>query len=93
MSTIRKCSLALSIISVAATTTGAASAAPLGSLRIAGANSIVSTTATHNARVQKQFHCQGGCPQPTPPPPPPEGGNGPIPGGDGPDHGGGGKPR
>lgn len=93
MSVVRKCALALSTVSMVAIATGAASAAPLGSLRIAGANSLVSKVASHSLQKQKAYHCQGGCPQPTPPPPPPEGGNGPVPGGDGPDHGGGGKPR
>jgi hypothetical protein len=84
MSALRKCALALSIVGVVAISSGAASAALLGPLRIAGANSLASKTTVPVAQRQKsaaRFHCQGGCPQPPPAPQPPPGSSGPTPGG------------
>ena len=84
MSALHKCAFALLIVSMVAVSTGAASAALLGSPRIAGANGLVGKTTTLIAQKQKsasRYQCKGGCPQPPPAPPPPEGGPGPTPGG------------
>jgi hypothetical protein len=84
MSTLGKCALALSIVSSVAMSTGAASAALLGPLPIAGAKGLVSKTTTPIVQRQKsaaRYHCNGGCPQPPPAPGPPPGSAGPFPGG------------
>jgi hypothetical protein len=82
MSALSKCALALLIM--VAIPAAAASAAPLSSLRIPGANGLANKTTTLIAQKQKsaaRFHCNGGCSQPPPAPQPPPGSSGPTPGG------------